>query len=183
MRTLCLDKLVPFPKILLLEWICFMESWREINLATFALGEKGKSIRFSYLEEKTPKLHFSHNANSSRILKVCILPKPLQWGVPKRAGQPRGRDVEEEEETWGWAFWHCLLATNVINQEKKRREEETVEPINKPLQAQVEHFPTSSIVTSSVYIPTYLCISHMFQRTGCSTWMQVSNLPASHIEK
>lgn len=32
--------------------MCFMESWREINLAIFALGEKGKIILFSYLGKK-----------------------------------------------------------------------------------------------------------------------------------
>lgn len=78
-----------------------MESWREINLATFALGEKGKSILFSYLGKKKIKLHFSYNANSSKILKVCILPTPLQLGVPAGGGQQRGRHVEEEEEETG----------------------------------------------------------------------------------
>ena len=80
-------------------------------MATFALGEKRKSILFSYLgnkkkkkkkKKKKRKLRFSYNANSSEILKVCIppFPFPTAAGGAKRSAGAMGQTNAREE---GWS--------------------------------------------------------------------------------
>jgi len=74
-----------------------MESWREINLATFASRREGEkhTIFLPWRKKPQPLCAFFIQCNSSKILQVCILPNSWQLGVPP-GGQQRGRDVEED---------------------------------------------------------------------------------------